>query len=84
MIDFTKYKAVSVMVNAAKDGRFIPVFFHVINPDQSEQTYKVLSIKYIKELKNYFIFRVCYENYHRQHEVDLFFFIQDHIWAVSV
>jgi hypothetical protein len=82
-IDFSNMNTVTVMTNFNTIGKFVPVLFRIINPDTSEETVKVDSIKYTKELSNRISFCCLCSNGNRQHEVILTFYIMECVWIIE-
>jgi hypothetical protein len=83
-IDFTKNQAVSVIVNFAADGRFMPVYIRYISSDQSEITYKIDSVKWFRDYSNRIVFCCFITNYGKQVEVLLSFHLMECTWTMSI
>lgn len=74
---------VAVAVNFAKDGRFVPIFFHYVAEDGLEYTYKIDGVKYSKNKKECIIFCCLFTNDEVQHQIFLTFYYQDCMWKLD-
>jgi hypothetical protein len=81
--DFSKLRTVSVIANFNTEGKFIPIYFRYVNPDESEQTIKIDAIKFTREKADRILFCCLFTNYGRQQEVILTFYIKECIWVIS-
>lgn len=79
-IDYSK--AVDVVVSSKTDGSYIPLYFRAKDYEEVLQTYKV-TVKFIKEKKGCTTFRCLIDNYGRQQEVYLTFYIEEHVWILE-
>lgn len=82
-IDFSQLRTVLVVANFNTEGKFKPEYFRVVNSDQSESTFKIDVIKYIREYHNRILFCCLYSNYGRQHEVSLVFYVSERVWVIA-
>lgn len=81
-IDFSQLKTVSVITNFNAEGRFKPEYFRVINPDQSETTFKIDTVKFTREYDNRILFCCVYTNNRRQCEIILIFYVLECCWVI--
>ena len=81
--DFTKLKTVSVIANFNTEGKFIPVYFRTIHPDQSEKTIKIDAVKFTRDKGNCISFYCLFNNHGRQQEVILTFYVMECIWTIN-
>lgn len=81
--DFSKLKTVSVIANFNTEGKFIPVYFKYINPDKSEQTIKIDTVKFTRDKGDYISFCCLFTNHSRQQEVVLTFYVMECIWIIG-
>lgn len=83
-IDYDRYTPVTVMAYWDMDGKITPVRFKYVLPDESVETYKIDNIKYIKDIKGGYLFRCYFTSYGRTKEIDLLFYIREHIWVMPI
>jgi hypothetical protein len=81
--DFSKLRTVSVIANFNTEGKFIPIYFRLVNPDQSEDTIKIDAIRFIREKSDSILFCCLYTSYGRQQEVLLRFYIKECRWTIE-
>lgn len=81
--DFTKLRTVSVIANFNTEGKFIPLYFRIVNPDQSEQTFKIDSVKFTREYDNRILFCCLFTNHNQQQEVNLTFYVMECVWTIN-
>lgn len=82
--DFSQLRTVSVIANFNTNGKIRPEYFRLVNPDQSEETFKIDFIKYTRDYDNpsRILFCCLYKNYGRQFEVGLMFYVMECIWTI--
>jgi hypothetical protein len=81
--DCSQQYPVSVIVNFAADGRFLPVYIQFEAEDCSRYTMKVDGIRYTKEKHDYFTFCCLITNQGIQHQVLLSFYVKDCKWVLA-
>lgn len=82
--DFTKLRTVPVIANFNTEGKIRPEYFRVVNPDQSEKTYKIDAVKVSKVNGNVISFICLFTNYGKQREVLLKFYVEESKWTVNM
>ena len=85
-IDFSQLKTVSVIATFNIEGKIRPDYFRMVNPDQSEETFKIDAIKYTRDIVNpsrIILFCCLYNNYGRQLEVNLVFYVRECRWVIN-
>lgn len=82
-IDYDKCIPVSVIINFSKDGKMLPLYIRWINNDESEETLKVDSVKYTKDIDGGITY-CCYviRNGWRK-EVNLTFYVKECLWVLN-
>jgi hypothetical protein len=79
---FPENQPIAVIVNFAKDGRFIPIYFRFIAKDCSEMTFKIDGIKFTKDKYECILFYCLFTNEGIQQEIVLSFFYKECIWKL--
>ncbi|MDF2538777.1 MAG: hypothetical protein K0S76_1798 [Herbinix sp.] len=79
---FAEHEPVDVIVNFAKDGRFIPIYFRIVAQDSQEYNFKIDGVKYTKDKHECIIFCCLFTNEGVQHEITLSFFYKECLWRL--
>lgn len=81
-IDYDKYKPVYVYSHTDIDGKIRPIQFKYEDDNGLITTSAINSIKYSKDIPGGFLYRCLITNYGRQCEIDLIFYVAEHIWVI--
>lgn len=81
--DFSQLKTISVIANFNTEGNFKPEYFHVVNSDQSETTYKIETVKFTREYDNPYRILFCcmFNNNCWQQEINLVYYVMKCRWV---
>lgn len=82
-IDYDKYNPVYVYFYTDMDGKIRPIQFKYESEDNSIITLDINSIKYSKDIYGGILFCCLVTNYGRQQEVNLVYFIAQHLWCID-
>jgi len=84
-IDLSQLRTVSVIANFNVNGDIRPECFRIVNPDQTEDTFKVEFVKLTKILHcpSRILFRCCYTNNNKHCEIDLVYYVDQCVWIIQ-
>lgn len=82
-IDYDKYNPVYVYFYTDMDGKIRPIQFTYEADDNTRTTLKIDNIKSSKEIKGGILFCCLVTDYGRQQEVNLVYFIVQHLWCID-
>lgn len=84
-IDFSKLRTVSVIANFNINGDIRPEYFRIVNPDHTEETFKVEFVKLTKIIHcpSRILFRCCYTNHNKYREIDLVYYVNECVWTIQ-
>ena len=81
VIDYEKYKPVTVMCYTSEEGVTTPLRFKHENPDESLETLEIKQITNRKEFKGGFSYICLCESYGRVKQVILSYYKDYYIWV---
>lgn len=79
-IDLNRYKPIVVIAYYDIDGNIKPLRFKY----ESDFTFNINEIKYSKDVKGGILFCCLITNCNKQQEVNLVYFIREHLWCLEI
>lgn len=82
-IDYDKFKPVYTYFHTDIEGKIRPLQFTYESEDNTRVTLKIDEIKYTKDINGGFMYRCLVTNYGRKQEVDLVYYVKEHVWVIQ-
>lgn len=82
-INFDKYKPVDVMFHAHTDGTLKPMLFKYPTEDELNHLFKIDKVSYSKDINGGILFRCSIASIGVYREVNLVYFIRQHLWCLE-
>lgn len=83
-INFDKYKPVDVMFHTNTDGTLKPMLFKYPMEDGLNYLFKIEKVSYSKDINGGILFRCSIASNDRHREVNLVYFIKQHLWCLEI
>lgn len=82
-IDFSRCEPISVIVNFNRDGKIMPVMFNYVDRHQNYTKVNIDGIKYTKDGDGSLTYCCVANNGRWKYQVNLTFWIMEHIWVLE-